>query len=601
MNGHSAPHTPSAPPPPSPSGGFFASVRRLGIWRTQDRWAGGVAAGIAHRFGLDPLLVRGLFVVVTLFGGLGLVVYGLAWALLPEASDGRIHLEQAVRGHVDVALAGAAVTLIVGLSRPVLWWTSSWWAVPWVVVLGAIVAVVLLSRDRGAAPPYPGGPPTPGGPSGPDGPYPPQGPPPSGTATGVWPAHPTYPAGPTPPAYDIPETPVPQPPAADPAAPDTTAPPPPEGAGSSPAATEQHPPDPQDPTAEQATPPAPVDAAAAEERAAATPAPVDATEEFFAAGEPTTPLTRTDDTGRVVAQADTERLSDPAADETAGEPATARYAYQAEYPPTDAAGGGWGGGSGGGDGGGWGGSAAVPPQQPPTPPAPPVPGPGQRTTSLVLAIGLLGAAGIALAHHQGVLDANPWLVGGGSLLAVLGLGVLVSGMRGRSQGGIGGLALALAIVLVPTAAAAAALPGFARLGTTATTWAGDPTWAPTTVEDAEEGYSLVAGELVVDLTRLDADDEVTIPVSVTFGNLNLIVPEEGAMTIHAGVGAGEVTGRLEDDWTGPNLPWWGSTRTDHSLTNGVGINTTLSREGTGPEIVIDGEVSFGQINIEEAS
>src|SRR5699024_2025569 len=85
---------PSAPPPPPPSG-FFASVRRLGIWRSQDRWAGGVAAGIARRYGVDPLLVRGILVVVTMFGGLGLVLYGLGWALLPEASDGRIHLEQA--------------------------------------------------------------------------------------------------------------------------------------------------------------------------------------------------------------------------------------------------------------------------------------------------------------------------------------------------------------------------------------------------------------------------------------------------------------------------------------------------------------------------
>src|SRR5690606_1572930 len=130
----------------------FASVRQLGIWRTQDRWAGGVAAGIAHRFGVDPLLVRGLFVLVTLFGGIGLVVYGLAWALLPEASDGRIHLEQAVRGHVDVALAGAAVTLIVGLSRPVFWWTSSWWAVPWGVVVAAAIAGVLLSGNGPAQP-----------------------------------------------------------------------------------------------------------------------------------------------------------------------------------------------------------------------------------------------------------------------------------------------------------------------------------------------------------------------------------------------------------------------------------------------------------------
>ncbi|TNC20194.1 PspC domain-containing protein, partial [Georgenia sp. 311] len=137
MNGQSAPHTP--PPPSSPAAGFFDSVRRLGIWRTPDRWVGGVAAGIGHRYGLDPLLVRGFFVVVSLFGGLGLVLYGVAWALLPESSDGRIHLEQAVRGHFDIALAGAAAAVIVGLSRPVFWWSGAWWTVPWVIIVGVVV------------------------------------------------------------------------------------------------------------------------------------------------------------------------------------------------------------------------------------------------------------------------------------------------------------------------------------------------------------------------------------------------------------------------------------------------------------------------------
>src|SRR5690606_14635266 len=141
-----------------------------------------------------------------------------------EASDGRIHLEQAVRGHVDVALAGAAVTLIVGLSRPVFWWTSSWWAVPWVVVIGAAVAIVLLSRDRtpGPYPGQPGAAPTPPGPTygaaAPGAPVHPAAAP-SYAQPGPAYAHPaTAPAtqpdatGPTPPprpAYDVPEENVP--------------------------------------------------------------------------------------------------------------------------------------------------------------------------------------------------------------------------------------------------------------------------------------------------------------------------------------------------------------------------------------------------------
>jgi len=61
--------------------------------RTNERWIAGVAGGVAHRFDLDPTLVRCVWVVLSLFAGVGLVLYGLAWALLPEESDGRIHLE----------------------------------------------------------------------------------------------------------------------------------------------------------------------------------------------------------------------------------------------------------------------------------------------------------------------------------------------------------------------------------------------------------------------------------------------------------------------------------------------------------------------------
>ncbi|HLT85764.1 MAG TPA: hypothetical protein VKZ83_16135 [Phototrophicaceae bacterium] len=265
--------------------------------------------------------------------------------------------------------------------------------------------------------------------------------------------------------------------------------------------------------------------------------------------------------------------------------------------------GGWTGGSAGGAGGGWGAGSGWDGSQPPPAPVPPQPGPGSRATSLVLAVALLTAAGIALAHQQGVLDANPWLVGGGAVLAVLGAGVLVSGMRGRTQGGIGVLALLLAIVVVPAAAAAAALPGFARIGTDATTWAGDPTWAPRTAADAESGYSLVAGQLVVDLSQLEEDADVTVPTSVTFGNLYVIVPDGADVTVNASVGAGEIVGPLDDDWSGPGMPVWGATRTDGSLTNGVGISATLVQEGdgSGPQITVDAEVSFGQLHIEETS
>jgi phage shock protein PspC (stress-responsive transcriptional regulator) len=49
----------------------------------------GTAAGIASHFDLDPTIVRVVFVVLALTGGLGLALYVAAWLLLPEEGTGR--------------------------------------------------------------------------------------------------------------------------------------------------------------------------------------------------------------------------------------------------------------------------------------------------------------------------------------------------------------------------------------------------------------------------------------------------------------------------------------------------------------------------------
>ena len=151
----------SVPPPPAPVGpaprndGFFDSLRRSGVVRTQDRWIGGVAGGIARRFGIDPLLVRGVLGVTVLLGGAGLVLYALGWALLPEEADGRIHLQETIRGRFNAALLGAAALLVIGLNRGDGW--HGWWddrgfgwinGLLWTAVLVAVVAMLVSAGNR---------------------------------------------------------------------------------------------------------------------------------------------------------------------------------------------------------------------------------------------------------------------------------------------------------------------------------------------------------------------------------------------------------------------------------------------------------------------
>ncbi|MGB7365212.1 MAG: PspC domain-containing protein [Rhodococcus sp. (in: high G+C Gram-positive bacteria)] len=70
-----------------------ASTQLSQLWRTRpvrlpDQGPGaGIAAGIGHRYRVDPVLVRVAFVVATIFGGSGLVLYLAAWLVLPRMGD----------------------------------------------------------------------------------------------------------------------------------------------------------------------------------------------------------------------------------------------------------------------------------------------------------------------------------------------------------------------------------------------------------------------------------------------------------------------------------------------------------------------------------
>jgi len=49
-----------------------------------DRTLAGVCAGIAEYFGWDPTLVRLAWVLLTLLGGSGILLYLIMWLVVPE-------------------------------------------------------------------------------------------------------------------------------------------------------------------------------------------------------------------------------------------------------------------------------------------------------------------------------------------------------------------------------------------------------------------------------------------------------------------------------------------------------------------------------------
>ena len=128
---------------------IFTALRGIGIRRrTDDKWIGGVASGLADRLGIDPVIVRAAFVLLTILGGVGVTFYLVAWALLPNDRDEIAAERAAVHGDagslVLLAIAGLAVLgEILGWGRD-----SGWWGFPWGLVVTGLLIWWLVQRSR---------------------------------------------------------------------------------------------------------------------------------------------------------------------------------------------------------------------------------------------------------------------------------------------------------------------------------------------------------------------------------------------------------------------------------------------------------------------
>ncbi len=58
-------------------------MKRLYLSDT-DRKIGGVCGGIGEYFGVDPTLIRLLWIILAFMGGTGILAYIIAWAIIPQ-------------------------------------------------------------------------------------------------------------------------------------------------------------------------------------------------------------------------------------------------------------------------------------------------------------------------------------------------------------------------------------------------------------------------------------------------------------------------------------------------------------------------------------
>ncbi|MEF9980796.1 MAG: PspC domain-containing protein [Glutamicibacter sp.] len=126
--------------------GFYDQLRKSPITRQDSQWLGGVATGVADYFKVDVVLIRGIFVVLGVLGGLGMVLYGLAWALLPD-TGGKMHLESAVNRNWTSGMTGAVIIFALGIF-PAPWFLDSLAPVLWPLAIVAAIAFIIFSRKN---------------------------------------------------------------------------------------------------------------------------------------------------------------------------------------------------------------------------------------------------------------------------------------------------------------------------------------------------------------------------------------------------------------------------------------------------------------------
>lgn len=126
---------------------------------TTDRKIAGVAGGLGRHLNIDPTVIRVLFVVLALFGGAGLLLYGAAWLIVPEEGSEKsvVETSPSTRNVLLIIAGVVAALLLIGDS-------FGGFGFPWpLAILALVVFAILMNRDKpsttAAGPPPTGAPP----------------------------------------------------------------------------------------------------------------------------------------------------------------------------------------------------------------------------------------------------------------------------------------------------------------------------------------------------------------------------------------------------------------------------------------------------------
>ncbi len=113
-----------------------------------DRYVAGVAGGLGRHFDIDPTIIRVLLVVLTFFGGAGVLLYAAIWLFVPEdgQADAPIEVSTDVRRIILILAGVIAVSVVFGTP----FFGNSWgngFPIP-VLVIGFVIVALFATRDQ---------------------------------------------------------------------------------------------------------------------------------------------------------------------------------------------------------------------------------------------------------------------------------------------------------------------------------------------------------------------------------------------------------------------------------------------------------------------
>jgi len=121
-----------------------ASEPRRLVRSRENRWLGGVSAGLGEYFDINPIVYRIAFIALALAGGTGILLYVAAWLVIPDAGEEDSIAAAAIKQHRErpwliVGVGLLAFGAILALS------TARFWPSPgnlWLAVALAGAAIV---------------------------------------------------------------------------------------------------------------------------------------------------------------------------------------------------------------------------------------------------------------------------------------------------------------------------------------------------------------------------------------------------------------------------------------------------------------------------